>query len=483
MVLRKFIIRACIVSGFLFLAACGAQKQYSMEDMDLPDLFQIPDSVTKSLDSTLIPRSQFFRDSTLRSLIDLALVNNFDVRIADKEMDINEAYFKQSKAAFYPRLNLNLFNIERRWFSENSRFAPSSDYYEHKGKEPSRNLYAERLDHYSRGLLDWEIDIWGKLRNEKRAASALYQQSKIAKRAMETELIATVSEDYYMLLSLDEQLEVAEENHKYRDSTLNMINLLYNAGEVSALAVQQAQTQVLEASTLISRLSEQRSIQENNLRLLIGRLPGIIDRRTTLTSGDSAYNEVKELPLYLVQNRPDVIVSQFELTAANARVGVAQAERYPSLTISAEGGLESLLPQNWFNIPGSLFGSFIGDLTLPFLNGRELKTEHEVAMFERDEAEINFQRNVYEAVVDIQNTLTSIERLEEQLETANVQQLVAQRALNNSRMLFSSGFADYLEVITAQSEALNSELELVQTKAALLTMRVQLYRALGGGWY
>ncbi len=483
MVLRKYVIRAFIVTGVLLLGACGAQKQYSMKDMDLPDIFQIPDSVTQSLDSTLIPRNRFFKDSTLRSLIDGALKNNFEVRIADKEMNINEAYYKQSKAAFYPRLNLNLFSIERRWYSRNSRNSPASDWYEYKNKTPSRDMFRERLDHSSSAILDWEVGIWGELRNQKRAASALYQQSKIAKRALETELIATISEDYYTLLSLDEQLEVAEANHKYRDSTLNMINLLYNAGEVSALAVQQAQTQVLEASTLISKLSEQRTIQENNLRLLVGKLPGSIERKTTLTYEDSLYREVKELPLYLVQNRPDVIVSQYGLTAANARVGVTQAQRYPNLVISAEGGLESLLPQNWFNIPGSLFGQFIGGLALPLFNGRELKTEYEVALYERDEAEINFQRNVYEAIVDIRNTLISLDRLEEQLETAEVQQLVAQKALNNSRMLFSSGFADYLEVITAQSEALASELSLVQTKAALLNMRVQLYRALGGGWY
>src|SRR5699024_9037705 len=155
---------------------------------------------------------------------------------------------------------------------------------------------------------------------------------------------------------------------------------------------------------LISKLSEQRTIQENNLRLLVGKLPGSIERKTTLTYEDSLYREVKELPLYLVQNRPDVIVSQYGLTAANARVGVTQAQRYPNLVISAEGGLESLLPQNWFNIPGSLFGQFIGGLALPLFNGRELKTEYEVALYERDEAEINFQRNVYEAIVDRKST-------------------------------------------------------------------------------
>ncbi len=482
MVLHKFIKRTLIVVCAFTLAACGAQKQYSIEDIDLPDPFQLPDSIGQHLENSLIPRNQFFKDTILKELIDQALENNFEIRIANKEMDINQALFKQSKAAFYPQVNLNLFSIERRWFSENSRNSPNSDWYDRKNNTPSKSLFLERADHTSSIALDWEVDIWGKLRNQKKQASALYRQSHVARRALQTELIATVAEDYYQLLSLDEQLEVAKKNHKFRDSTLTMIKLLYDSGEVSALAVQQSQSQVLEASSLISKLNEQRDIQENNLRLLVGKFPGPITRTTTLKVEDSSYQEVKELPLYLVQNRPDVLISQYGLIAANARVGVTQAQRFPNLTITAEAGVESLLPQNWFNIPGSLFGSVIGGLTAPVFNGRALKTEYEIALFERDEAEIDFQRNVYEAVVDIQNALTSLKSLEDQLEIADVQQLVSQKALTNSRMLFGSGFADYLEVITAQTEALKTELDLVQTKAALLSMRIQLYRALGGGW-
>lgn len=482
MVLHKFALRALVITGLLLLAGCGAQKEYTTEDMELPEIFKLPDSMEQNLEETLISRDQFFRDSTLTDLIEEALKNNFDIRIADKEMAINETFYKQSKAAFYPQVNLNLFSIERRWYSKNSRNSPNSNWYDHKNRTPSTNLFLERADHYSNVALDWEIDIWGKLRNQKKIASTLYQQSKVARRALQTELIATVAEDYYSLLSLDEQIEVAKENHKFRDSTLTMIKLLYDSGEVTALAVQQSQTQVLEASSLISKLSEERTILDNNLRLLIGKLPGIVDRKATLRVNDTTYERVKELPLYLVQNRPDVLISQYDLSVANNRVGVTQAQRLPNLTISADAGLESLLPQNWFNIPGSLFGQFIGGLTAPVFNGRKLKTQYEVALYERDEAEINFQRNVYEAVVDVRNTLTSLSHLEEQLEIADVQQLVAKKALANSRMLFSSGFADYLEVITAQSEALETELNLVQTKAALLSMRIQLYRALGGGW-
>lgn len=476
--LKYLLIIGCVVS----LAACGAKKRASTASMDLPEEFVLPDSLSQSLDTMLISRNEFFKDSILNNLIEDGLQNNFDVRIANKEIEIFDEYFKESKMGFFPRLNLNLFSIERRWFSENSRNSPNSTYYDRKGREPSNKLYLERLDHTSSAALDWELDLWGKIRNQKREARALYRQSKVARRVLETELIATIAQDYYSLLMLDEQVEVAQKNHKFRDSTLAMIQLLYKAGEVTALAVQQSQTQVLEASSLISQLKEQRAIQENNLRLLTGKLPGRIMRSGELESRGDAYAQVRELPLYLVENRPDVLVARHGLIAANARVGVTQAQRYPNLTITAEAGLESLLPQNWFNVPGSLFGSFVGGLTAPVLQGRKLKTDYRVAKLQRDEAEIDFQRSVFEAVTDIQNIMVSLDGLEDQLEIANVKQLVAQQALENSRMLFRSGFADYLEVITAQGEAMETELDLVRTRANLMVERIQLYRALGGGW-
>lgn len=475
-------IRIFISIGCLYLLmACGAHKNYTSKDMDLPEEFELPDSVSNNLDSVLISRDMLFKDTVLVKIIDKAFAHNFDVRNANKQIEINDAYFKQSKAAYYPELNLNLLGIEREWRSQYSRQSPSGKWYDHKGTEAPKNNFVSKSSYYSTAALNWELDIWGKLRDQKVGARALYDQSQVAKRMIETQLVSTVAEDYYSLLMLDEQLDVAQKNHKFRDSTLSMIQLLYNSGEVTALAVQQSQTQVLEASTLISQLKERRAVKENNLRLLIGSLPGVIDRGN-LSMADSTYKDVKELPLFLVQNRPDVLVSQYELIAANARVGVTQAQRLPNLTISLEAGVESLLPENWFNIPGSLLGGIAGGLTAPVLNGRRLKTEFEVAKLEREMTEIDFQRNVYEAIVDVENTLISIKRLEEQLVIATLNQSVAQKALKNSRMLFQSGFADYIEVITTQREAMESELNLVNTRANLLITRIQLFRALGGGW-
>ncbi len=471
-----------IASCILLFSACKVTEPYKTADIALPEEFQLPDSVSENLDDAIIPWRQFFQDTLLVKLIEDAFEQNFDIRTANKEIDINNQYYKQSKAAFYPSLNLNLLNIERDWNSKNSSASVEDGWYDYKGKKPPQNMYISTSEYSNVGVLNWELDIWGKLKNQKRAARALYLQSFQARKAIQTEVVATVAEDYYTLLMLDEQLEVAKKNFHFRDSTLRMIQLQYQSGEVTALAVQQSQSQVLEAAALVPELEKERAVQENKLRLLVGQLPGQIKRKSGFLAKDTTYQHVNELPLYLVQNRPDVLIARYELKAANANVGVTQAARYPDLTISLSGGMDAVLAKNWFNIPGSLLGGFIGGLTAPVFNGRRLKTDFEVARLERDEAEIHFQHKVYKAVVDIQNALISIKKLKEQLRIAEEQQKVSQKAVESSRMLFRAGFATYLEVITAQGEALNSELELVKAKANLLTARIQLYRALGGGW-
>ncbi len=476
--LALLIVVLCLV----IMAGCKTTEPLKISDMHLPHEFQLPDSVSENLASSIIPWKQFFQDSVLVKLIHTAFKQNFDLRTANKEIAINKEFYKQSKAEFYPALNLNLFNIERDWASKNTDHGSDSHFYKPKGKTPPENLFVRSSSFSTTAALDWEVDIWGKLRKEKRSARALYRQSFQARKAIQTEVVATIAEDYFQLLKLDKQLKIARTNRHFRDSTLSMIKLLYNSGKTSALAVQQTKSQVLDAAALVPNLEKERAIQENELRLLVGELPGLIKRDTTLSALDSTYQEVKKIPLYLVQNRPDVRVARYELKAANANAGVAKVARYPDLTISLSGGVGAALGKNWFNIPGSLLGGIVGNLVAPLFNHRELTTAFEVAKLERDEADIDFQHTVYGAIVDIRNALVSIKKLKRQLRIAKEQRKVARKAVRNSRMLFRSGFAKYLEVINAQADALDSELNLVQVKADFLTARVELYRALGGGW-
>ncbi len=473
---------------YLFFLLCGTcfysckvGKNYVKPEFELPVAYQVPDSAVHLADSIMLPWSSFFDDTVLVELLHHAIAHNFDMQGVLKDVAIADQYFKRSKAAFAPTLDADILGINRQYRSQYFYSNPSSGWYDQSGTEPPPTMYNYQSQFYNSLQMSWELDIWGKLRRQKEAAKADYFQNYETRKLFQTNLVAQIAEDYYYLLMLDEQLEVARRNFHFRDSTLRMVALQYEAGEVTALAVQQTRAQVLVAAALIPQLEKEIEIQENALKLITGALPAHIPRSAQL-SAIQQNTILTNLPLYLVQNRPDVLRAEYELVAANANVGVAQAYRYPNLTISLTGGLNAMLPQNWFNLPGALFGGLVTGLSQPLLNKRKLKTDYEVAQLQRDKAEIDFQKSVYEAVVETENALLTINKLQEQLLIAEEQVRVAQEAVGSADLLFKAGFATYLEVITAQSNVLDSELNLVTLKANILSARVQLYRALGGGW-
>lgn len=187
-------------------------------------------------------------------------------------------------------------------------------------------------------------------------------------------------------------------------------------------------------------------------------------------------------PLDILRNRPDIRRAEFQLISANAQANIQQAMRYPSLTLGGALGVNAMLPQNWFNIPGALLGNISGGLTTPIFRNKTLKTRYEVAKLERDKAEVNLQKRVLEAVNEVSNAIVTVDKQREQLDLAQQRVDNAQLAVRNAGLLFKSGYATYLEVITAQSNALNSDLALVELKREQLEAFVDLYRALGGGW-
>jgi NodT family efflux transporter outer membrane factor (OMF) lipoprotein len=282
---------------------------------------------------------------------------------------------------------------------------------------------------------------------------------------------------------LDAKIEVAKRNVQLNDSTLRMIKLQYEAGEITALAIQQTQSQRLLAASLVPEIEKEIVIQENALQTLTGKLPDSIKRGT---SYEHLFAESKDIslgsPIEIVRNRPDIRSSEFQLMAANANANIQQAMRYPSLTVGGVLGVNSMLPKNWFNIPGALLGGITGNLTTPIFKNKTLKTQYEVAKLERDKAEIQLQQKVVEAVAEVSNAVVTVDKQREQLSLAKERVDNAHLAVKNAGLLFKSGYATYLEVITAQSNALNSDLDLVELRQQHLDAFVDLYRALGGGW-
>jgi len=233
---------------------------------------------------------------------------------------------------------------------------------------------------------------------------------------------------------------------------------------------------------LIPQLEQEIALQENMLQLLTGQLPGKLGRRTSL--GDITVQDKLStgLPVSMVSRRPDVRSDELALVIANARVGVAQADMYPALTLTAGGGLESFRSSNWFNIPGSLFGLAAGSILQPVFRKGALKTQFEVSKLEREQAVIKFRQSVLQASTEVSNALVQTDKLKQQQTIASSQTDTLKQAVINAQWLFKSDMASYLEVITAQGNALQAELNLAMIQRSRLNAMVELYRALGGGW-
>ncbi len=233
---------------------------------------------------------------------------------------------------------------------------------------------------------------------------------------------------------------------------------------------------------MIPQLEQDIALQENALQVLTGQLPGALARTTTLNDLSVPATLSAGLPVAMVSRRPDVRTTEMALVMANAQVGVAQANMYPALSITAGGGLESFKSSNWFNIPGSLFGLAAGTVLQPVFRQKQLKTQFEVAKIEREQAVIEFRQSVLLATGEVSNALVQVEKLKEQRVLAVNQVDTLKEAVGNAQLLFKSDMANYLEVITAQTNALQAELNLAAIQRSQLGAVVELYRSLGGGW-
>lgn len=464
-------IRTTALALLLGLGACKVSKDTATPQADLPGQFRSSASGdTSSIAS--VPWKSFFGDPALQQLIDSAIAHNYDMQVALKNIQSARLVLGQSKLGYWPDINFNATYSRNRPAdnSLNGQFAPAIVGHKY-------------LEDYNVNVgLSWELPIWGKIQNQQSKALAQYLQSAEAQKALQTNIVEGVADGYYNLLMLDAQLNIAKANLALNDSTLAIIRLQYNSGDVTALGVQQAEAQELAAAELIPQLEQGILLQENALSILTGALPRSIARSTTLEAVPVRDTLSAGVPAALVSRRPDVRSSELALTVANANVGITKASLYPSLTITAQGGLNSFKASNWFNIPGSLFGVVGGGLTQPIFQRKQLKTQYELAKVDREKSVIEFRQSVLVAVGEVSDALAKIQKLKEQQAVAVRRVATLRQAITNANMLFRNGLANYLEVITAQSNVLQSELELASIKKGQLTAEVELYRSLGGGW-
>ncbi|REC59398.1 TolC family protein [Chryseobacterium pennae] len=466
--IKNIILTFAIALGSV---SCVSKLAYTEPDLPLPEKFQY----TATADTASIANlewKQFFSDPILQELIEKGIKNNYDLQIALKQVASSQEKLKQANYMQYPDVGFGVAaQISRP--SKNSMNGQSMNLF----------LGQNHVEDYNAAFnLSWEADIWGKIKNQQEVSRMQYLQTYEGSKAIQTQVVAAIAQGYYNLLMLDKQLTIAKSNLELTSNTLLITQKMWESGDTTSLGVQQATAQKQATELLISQLEQNIAIQENALSILVGETPNKVNRTLEMSDTSLPQNITAGLPAAMVSRRPDVRQQELVLLESNAMVGIAQANMYPALKITANGGVNSFKFDNWFQIPASLFGSVLGGITQPIFQKRQLKTDFEVAKIQREKNVLAFRQSVLNAVGEVSDALVSNENLKVQEQKAAEQSTTLKDGIKSAQLLYRGGSANYLEVITAQGNSLQAELNLASIKRQRLSTIVDLYRALGGGW-
>lgn len=447
------------------LQSCFVAKDYQSPEVVNEAYFRTDQLPEDSVSLAEVSWKELFTDSILVDYIEEGLEQNIDIRVALQQVIAANAYYQQGKAGNLPTLRAT-GQVTHQQLAQNSQFGAFFD-----GGLTQYDLTA---------ALSWEADIWGRIRSNKRAFEATYLQSVAAHQAVKTQLISSIASVYYQLLALDEQLRITEQTIANREIGLETTIALKEAGNVTEVGVKQTEAQLYSAQALLIDIKTNIKLLENTMSILLGNAPEDIER-TSLEQQSITADVKVGYPVQLLRNRPDVIAAEYGLINAFELRNVAKANFYPSLTISATGGFQSLELSELLSV-NSLFANIVGGLTQPILNGRRIRTQYEVAQSQEEQALLNFRQSVLNASREVSDALYTYEAAEEKIEIKAKEFAAYDTATIYSEQLLNNGFANYLEVLTARENALYSQLDLINAHFARLNAVVELYKALGGGW-
>ncbi len=451
------------------LMSCAVGKKYTRTDLQVPETYK--ESVQVTGDTVVLPWKTFFKDPKLIGLIDKALSRNNEVNVALKNIEQLDLIYKQAKLGLMPTLDLTA-GANRSWASKNTL----------NGSLNEQFVGTKYMDDFSAALrLSWEIDIWGKAKMQKESAAAEYFGQKENLNAIKSRIVVQVAQAYYNLISLDEQLKIAEQNIELSDNTLTMMNLQFKAGQINSLAVQQSEAQKKTAELLIPLAKQNISIQENALNILCGEYPTRIEREGNLKTMIPENRLSEGLPAQLLSRRPDLKMAEFNVISLNSKTGLAKAAMYPSISLSPQIGVNSNKFSSWFDIPGSITKTIAANLAAPIFQKKQLKTAYETALIEQEKAVINFKQSVMTAVGEVSDAMAKSKGSSERLQLLEQRTAILDKGINDALKLYKSGMATYLEVITAQNNKLQNDLEAINVTLERLNAEVDLYRSLGGG--
>ena len=461
----------------LIFQSCVPTKTVREEKKDVPEQFQNVAS-KDTINSAQIKWKTFFNDEHLNALIETALVNNQELNIFLQQIDMAKNEIQARKGEYLPFVGLQAAAEVEKVGRYTSQGANDANTEIKPGKE-----FPEPLQNYKVGAFaTWELDVWKKLRNAKKAAVMEYLSTVEGKNFMVTNLIAEIADSYYELQALDNKLKILTQNLELQNNGLRTIRLQMQAAKATSLGVQRLEAEVYKNTAELFSVKQEIVETENKLNFLVGRAPQPIQRNSEQFVEKEIDTMYVGIPSQLLTNRPDIRRAEYELQAAKLDTQVAKANFYPSFTLRAGVGLEAFQTKYLTSTPESLLYGLAGDMVAPLINRNAIKAAYYNANDKQLQAVFEYEKTILNAHIEVLNGLSKIDNLKKSYEQKVHQVEALTNSIEITTKLFNAARADYMEVLLTQRDALESKLQLVETKKEQLAAKVNMYKSLGGGW-
>jgi multidrug efflux system outer membrane protein len=457
-------VRLVLLAFAAGLAGCALGPDYQRPELEVPAAWV--QGVEEGASLANLPWWDLFQDPQLQALIRTALEENQDLGIAAARIDEFRAVLGVTRASQFPSLDLS---------ATGGRTRPSENVF-------PGGLSGETVDNYRLSAdVFFEVDLFGRLRRATEAARGDLLATEEARRSLTISLVAAVAGNYMLLRDLDAQLEIARRTEAARRDSLGIIRARFDQGTVPRLDLNQAEIELAVATAAVAAAERAVAQTEHALSLLLGRNPGPIVRGAPLQQQVVPPAVPAGLPSELLQRRPDVLAAEAALAAQTARIGVAEAARWPSLSLTGALGFESSALSD-LTAGGSDFWSVGGGLLAPVFNAGRNRSRVEIERARAAQALLAYEQAVQRAFAEVEDALVAVRTYRDEHAARAKQVEAARSAARLSRARYDGGVTSYLEVLDSDRSLFNAELAESQTLRQYLDAVIRLYKALGGGW-
>jgi NodT family efflux transporter outer membrane factor (OMF) lipoprotein len=474
----KLIVKTSVLSIFvLVFAACKSLKNPAEPSFEsIPKMFS--SATTDSINSSMIQPKELLNDPLLIGLIDTALSRNLSLIRSNVALTQLEADVLEARTNMLPKVGAYVGYSNRRFGLHTMDGAGNITTTIGDGE-----LIPINLNDFNFGLqTSWEIDVWGKLKQQKKAAFSRLLAAKETQNMLKTWIIEQVAINYFNLICLDETKSIISQNIELNTNLIGVLKAQKEAGRTTELSIQQFEALILNYSNSLLQVEQEIVFAENELRKLIGSFDADI-KRSLFESNPMLTLTIKEgIPAQLLSNRPDIRQAEQQILASKADLSAARKMFYPSLSINGNIGYQAYKTRFLFTSPESIAYGLFGNLMAPLINMGELKANFKRASASQLDAYYAYQETILGAFTEINNGLFAIKNTQKMLDNKTKENDLLNQSRQTASELFNSNRADYLEVLFAQQNVLTAEFELMELYREMFTLKIYLYKSLGGGW-